>query len=114
MPSAFDRVLLGGQPERVPAHRVQDVEPLHALVPRHDVRRGVPLRVPDVQPRAAGIGEHVEHVELRARRVEIRVARIRCMERFLLSPDRLPARLDLVKGVGLTLLVHIDKVVGGG
>jgi hypothetical protein len=30
--AGLDRVLLGGQPERVPAHRVQDVEPLHALV----------------------------------------------------------------------------------
>ena len=112
--AGLDGVLLGGQAERVPAHRVQDVEPLHAPVARDDVRGRVTLRVADVQARAAGVGEHVEHVELRPGGVEIRVAGVGRAEGFLLGPDRLPFRLDPVEGIGLSLLVHIDKVVGGG
>ena len=49
----LDRVLLGGQAERVPAHRVQHVEAAHALVAREDVGRGVAFRVADVQAGAA-------------------------------------------------------------
>ena len=65
-------VLLGGQAEGVPAHRVQHVLPAHALIAADDVRGGVPFGMADVQAIAAGVGEHVQHVDLpprgRARR----------------------------------------------
>ncbi len=50
-------LLLGRQAEGVPAHRVQDVEALHALVAGEDVRGDVAFRVADVQtPRRRGTG----------------------------------------------------------
>ncbi len=86
----LDGVLLGRQTERVPPHRVQHVEALHPLVTRDDVRRGVSFRVADMQTRPAGIGEHVEHVELRLARIEGRLTGIRLPERLVLVPVGLP------------------------
>ena len=58
------RVLLGGQTKRIPPHRMQHVVPLHPPKSRDDVCGGVPLRMPDMQPRAARVGEHVQNVRL--------------------------------------------------
>jgi hypothetical protein len=55
---------LGGQAEGVPAHGVEHVEALHALEAGDDVGGGVALGVADVEARARGVREHVEHVEL--------------------------------------------------
>ncbi len=88
-------VLLGRQAERVVAHRVQNVEALHALEARHDVRGRVALGMPDVQARAARVREHIQDVELR-------VSGVRCQgdaERRVLLPVRLPLLLDLGKGI---------------
>ena len=63
----LDRVLLGGQAERVPAHRMQHVDAAHALVARDDVGRGVALGVADVEARARRVREHVEDVHLGVR-----------------------------------------------
>src|ERR1051325_3528104 len=52
-----------------------------------------------VQARPARGREHVEDVELRLVRIEPRLAGIRCMKELTLVPDRLPFRLDLVKGI---------------
>ena len=60
----LDGVLLGRQAEGVPAHRVQDVVAERAAVTGQNVRGGVAFRMPDVQPRAGRVGEHVEDVEL--------------------------------------------------
>jgi len=59
-----DRVLLGGETEGVPAHRVQDVGAAHAREPRHDIGGRVPLGVADVEPGPRRVREHVEDVEL--------------------------------------------------
>ena len=58
-------VLLRRQAERVPTHRVQHVEALGPAIARQDVRRRVPLGMPDMQAGPGGVGEHVEDVELR-------------------------------------------------
>jgi hypothetical protein len=86
--SGHDRVLLGGQPERVPTHRVKDVDAAHAEVPRNDVGRRVPLGMPHVQALARRIREHIEHVALGSPRVALGA------ERLVLVPIRLPFRLD--------------------
>ena len=78
--SGPDRILLGRKPERVPAHRMQHVEPAHAVMAREDVCRGVALGMPDVQALAAGVGEHVEHVVFRTRRIELGFTRVRRAE----------------------------------
>ena len=68
MSAGLDGVLLGRQAEGVPAHRVQHVEAAHPLVPAQDVGGGVAFGMADVQPGAAGVGEHVQDVELGAAR----------------------------------------------
>ena len=55
--------VFGGQAERVPAHRVQHVEPRHALKACDHVADGVIAHVPHVQP-ARRIGEHLQAVIL--------------------------------------------------
>ena len=82
------RVLLGGQAERVPADRVQDVEAPGAPVAGDDVRRGVALGMADVQPRPRGVGKHVEHVVFGPRGCVFRP------ERAVFFPERLPVGLD--------------------
>ena len=104
-----DRVLLRGQAECVPAHRMQDVETLHPLVSTEDVGGGVALRMADVQAGARGVGEHVEAVELRLRGVEPRVAGVGLREGVLGVDPRLPSLLDLV---GERAGVAVRQVVG--
>ncbi len=62
--AGLDGVVLGRQTKGVPAHGVQNVPALHALPACDDVGGGVTLAVSDVQPRARGIGKHVQGVEL--------------------------------------------------
>ena len=64
MLAGLDGVLLGGQAEGVPADRMQDVVAERAAIAGQNVRGGVAFRVPDMQPRAGRVGEHVEDVEL--------------------------------------------------
>ncbi len=85
----LDRVLLGGQAEGIPAHGVQDVVAAHPLVSADDIRGGVSLRVPHMQPGPAGIGEHIEDVELGTGPVQIFGP-----EGLVPFPLGLPLRLD--------------------
>src|SRR4029434_2398418 len=93
MHAGLDRILLGRQAERVPAHRMQHVATLVTLVPAQDVGGGVALRMADVQPRAAGIWGHVDAEEFGLVRVEAPLAGIDSAERLIALPARLPARL---------------------
>ena len=86
--AGLDGVLLGGQPEGVPAHRVQHVDAAHPLVAGDGVGADVALRVADVEARARRVGEHVEHVELGPARIELGA------KGSPLRPVALPARLD--------------------
>jgi hypothetical protein len=96
-----DRVLLGGETEGVPAHGVEDVASLHPLPPRHDVAADVAHGVAHVQPRPGGVGEHVEHVVLGARRVEAGIVRVLGGEGLVRQPALLPARLERTRIVGV-------------
>ena len=69
MLSGLDGILFGGKSEAVVAHRVQDVEPLVALVAGEDVARDVAERVPDVQASTRRVREHVQDIEFILRRV---------------------------------------------
>ena len=62
--AVLDRGVLGGQAERVPAERMQDVEAAHALHAGDDVTDHVVADVSDVGV-ARRVGEHLEAVELR-------------------------------------------------
>ena len=93
----LDRVVLGGQPERVVAHRVQHAVAGAAVEVGDGVADGVDLQVPDVRL-AARVGQHLEDVGLRAL---VAVAGgltrfgVRDLPRALVRPDALPAGLDL-------------------
>jgi hypothetical protein len=100
----LDRVLLGGQAERVPAHRVQHVVAAHAPGARQDVGGGVPLGMADVQTDAGRVGEHVEDVALGP------AAPARGAERPALVPVALPAGLDREVVVGHVLLYAVAAV----
>jgi hypothetical protein len=104
MLAGFDGVLLRRQAEGVPAHRVQHVEAGHLLEAANDVRGGVALRMTDVQTRAAGIREHVEHEVLRLRGIEVGITGVRRAEGLLRLPHILPLRFKLGKGKGFALL----------
>ena len=62
--AGLHRGVLGGQPERVPAHRHQHVVPVHPQVPVHHVVDRVVAHVPHVQV-AGGVRQHRHAVELR-------------------------------------------------
>ena len=80
--------ILGRHAERVPAHRVDDVEALGPAVARHHVAHGVVAHVAHVDaPRR--IGEHLEDVVFLARVV------VRGREGAALGPDGLPLRFGL-------------------
>src|SRR5439155_19093845 len=106
MLAALDRVLLRGQTERVPTHRMQNIKSAHPFVSRDDVGGGVTFRVSDVQPGAARIREHVEDVKFRLGRIEIFLAWISRMKKLPLLPDRLPFWLDLIERIRFAALAH--------
>ncbi len=91
--AVLDGVLLRRQAERVVPHRVQHVESGHAAVAGDDVRGGVALGMPHVQPGPGRIGEHVQHVELPAVPEGV-VTRVGLAERALVRPVRLPFGFD--------------------
>ena len=64
MLARLDRVFLGRQAERVEAHRVHHALALHPCGAADDVGGRVALGMAYVEAVAAGVGEHVEHVEL--------------------------------------------------
>jgi len=102
--AAFDCVLLRRQSEGIPAHRMQNVEPAHALVARDDIGRRVTFRVPDVQPRSTRIRKHIEHVELWFLWIETWITRILRAKRLSIFPDALPFRLDLIEWIRFAAL----------
>ncbi len=59
-----DRLVFGGQTERIEAHGVQHAVALHGPHAAHQVGADVVAAVAHAQPRAAGIGEEVQPVEL--------------------------------------------------
>ncbi len=102
-------VLLGGQPERVEAHRVQHVVAGHPQVAAQHVGADEAQRVPDVQPGAGRVREHVHQVELRLLRAGL--TGVRRVERALALPDVLPGPLDPGGHGGV---VAIGRLVGRG
>jgi hypothetical protein len=93
-------VLLGRQAERVVAEGVEDVAAGHPVVAGEHVGADVAERVADVEPRARGVREHVEHVQLRSvgdpvEPVDEGSARVGGVERALPVPAVLPGDLDL-------------------
>ena len=104
--AGLDGVLLGGEAESIPAHRVEDIEAVHALVAADDVGRGVTLWMADVEAGARGVREHVEDVVFWLGRIETFITGTRGAVGFVLGPVGLPFGLEEVEGVRLTFLGH--------
>ena len=62
--AGLNRILLGRQSKCIPAHGVQYVETLGALVSADDIGSGVTLGMPNMKPCATWIREHIEAVKL--------------------------------------------------
>ena len=86
--TGLNGILFGRQAIGVVAHGMQHVETLQAFVARIDVACNVAERVTYVQSGAAWIGEHVEHIEFRARVVNLSLVD------FIVFPVFLPLLLD--------------------
>ncbi len=122
--AGLDRVVLGGQPERVIAHRVQHARAEAAVEMRDRVADRVALQVADVRL-AARVGEHLQHVGAGCPPTLLRGAAstppavlasaggalVGHLPGALLGPHGLPARLDLVRVV--SVLCHRESQVSG-
>src|SRR5438552_8572565 len=107
MLAAFDRVLLRGQTECVPTHRMQHVEAAHPFVAGYDVRCGVTFGMSNVQPSPARVRKHVEYIKFWFPGIETLLAGIGRMKKLPLLPDGLPFWFDLVERIRFaTLATH--------
>ncbi len=111
--AVLDRRVLGGQPEGVPADRVQHVVTLQLQVPGHDVAHHERLGVTHVQV-AGGVREHVQHV------APLRRAVVGRHEGLVGLPERLPALLRgnwvitmLRIGSWVVAVVRLRRIVDG-
>ena len=96
--AVLDGGVLGRQAEGVPAHGLQDIAALHALVAGDHVADGVVAHMPHVQP-PAGIGEHGEAV-------------VFFPPRILGDPEG-PVRFPILPGLGLDFLRSVDDIHTG-
>lgn len=62
MDARLDRIVFGGQAERVKAHRLEDIIALHAQVARVGISQAEVIPMPDMQLGARGVGEHFKHI----------------------------------------------------
>ena len=92
MDTALDRGVLRRQAERVPAEGMQHVVAAHPLGARHHVADDVVPHVADVSV-AGRIREHLEAVELRARRIDGH------LEGARVSPAFLPLLVEFLRMV---------------
>ena len=106
MLAGFDRVLLGGQAERIVAHRMEHVEAAHAFVAPDDVGGGVAFRVTDVEAGTARIRKHVQHVVFRLGRIKAGIAGPWRAEGFFGFPAGLPGGLKFAEGEWLAGVGH--------
>ena len=89
---SLDRRVLGRQPERIPAHGLQDIAPQHPLIATHHIADRVVTDMSHVQL-TRGIRQHGQAVELFPRRV------FSNLEALLLFPVRLHNRFELLRGI---------------
>ncbi len=100
--AAADGGVLGREPERVPAHRVDDVHPVAAAEAGDDVADRVDEHVAHVQ-RPRRVRELLEHVRLRLHGL------VGDLERVLAVPDLLPLRLDCLCVVRIHVASRYEK-----
>src|SRR5258708_36095560 len=100
MRSFENRFVLGRQSERVPSHRMQNVESRHPLVASDHVTRNVIVQMPNAKPGARRIRKHLKDVKFRPPRLLASKVQIGPL------PLSLPSRLNFLRVV---TLVHGDE-----
>ena len=95
--AGLDGVLLGGQAERIVAHRMEDIEALHAFEAPDDIGGGVAFRMPDMETGTTRVGKHVEHVVFRFGRIKPGIAGTGCAEGFVGVPAGLPSGFEIAE-----------------
>lgn len=110
--AGFYGVLFGGESEGVPAHGVEDVKAVHALIACDDVGGGVSFWVADVEASARGVGEHVEDVVFRFGGIKAFVAGVGGAVGFVFGPVCLPFGLEEVEGVGFGFFWSVHGAEG--
>ena len=80
---------------------MQDIEALHAFVPRDDIAGRVAFGMPHVQALPARVRKHVQNVVLRFRGIAVKR-----LEGAILFPDTLPLLLDLREVVCACFCLH--------
>src|ERR1700752_184749 len=113
MLSGLDGKLFRRQSKRVPAHGMQDIEAAHPLVSRQNIGCRIAFRMSHVKSLATGIRKHVQHVELRLRRIEPRFTGVGYSESLLFRPDALPLRLEIGEWILFSSLAHLSCDPGG-
>ena len=102
MRSGVNRVLLSRETKRVPTHRMHHLDAKHSLISRGDVSGSVPFRVANMQTRATGVREHIQHVILFLPSGQMSV--LLYTERLVLVPIRLPLLLNDVERIQMLRL----------
>ncbi len=95
--------VLGGEPERVPAHRGQDLVALHDLAAHHDVAQDVIAAVSHVKI-AGGVRKHVQAVVLRLRRTGV------AGEEALRRPPVVPLGLEFAERETPSVLAPLRRL----
>jgi len=60
--ACLNRVILGGEPEGIETHWMEDIVAVHTQVAAVDVGCGIALWVANMQTRSRWIGKHIEHI----------------------------------------------------
>ena len=99
MRAGLNCVLLSRESKGVPAHRMQHIKTPHALITAENICGGIAFGMTDMQACAAGIGKHVEAIELGLCRVKVID-----LERLL----RLPVVLPLLLNSCEIIIAHLE------
>src|ERR1700747_2778510 len=92
---------------------MQNIEAAHPLVSRQNIGCRIAFRMSHVKPLAAGIREHVHHVELRFLRIESGFTGVSYPESLLFLPIALPLRLEIGEWILFSSLAHLSCDPGG-
>ena len=99
MNAGRNRILFRRQPERIPSHRMQNIEPAGFFIPTDNVGCRVALDMPDVQPRRRRVRKHVQNPVFRLRNI------LRCPKRLMFLPIRLPTGFD-----GFKIVIRVPRM----
>src|SRR3974377_1074795 len=85
---------------------MQNAKAFHALVSREDIGASVDFEMTHVESCAAGVGEHVEHIEFGFSGIEPWFARVWGMKGLPFLPKLLPFRFEFRKWKMFSSLAH--------